>query len=81
VQYYIDCQTIPTLPAIIFTISGVNFTLDASDYVVKVSGVVFGNEEGWLIVIDLHRHTKTDVRVRFSRLGLRVDIITEMDTR
>lgn len=35
-EAFIDCDTIPTLPEVVFTIGGREFPLSAEDYVLKV---------------------------------------------
>jgi len=36
-QYMFDCSVIPSLPAVTFTINGIHYDLQGSDYVLQVS--------------------------------------------
>nr|XP_051689019.1 pepsin F isoform X2 [Oryctolagus cuniculus] len=47
-EYIIDCDTISTLPDIIFTIDGVDYPVPASAYIRKVRGLTLGDEPGIL---------------------------------
>lgn len=38
-QYAVDCSLVPSLPQVVFTIGGTQFTLDGSDYVLRVSSL------------------------------------------
>uniref|UniRef100_A0A8C6FQQ7 Peptidase A1 domain-containing protein n=1 Tax=Moschus moschiferus TaxID=68415 RepID=A0A8C6FQQ7_MOSMO len=37
-KHYVSCLTINTLPSIIFTINGINYTVPAQAYILKVRG-------------------------------------------
>ncbi|XP_040111126.1 pregnancy-associated glycoprotein 1-like [Oryx dammah] len=56
-KHYVSCSTINTLPSIIFTINGINYTLPAQDYILKDShGGCFTTFKGGTEVFK-HRET------------------------
>lgn len=40
-QYTVDCSSIPSLPQLVLTFSGVPFVLTAEDYILQVGGTKF----------------------------------------
>lgn len=45
-QYSVDCDKRQTLPDIVFTLSGHNFSLPATDYILEVSGSCISTFQG-----------------------------------
>ncbi|KAJ2806742.1 aspartic proteinase precursor [Coemansia helicoidea] len=78
-QYTVDCATVPSLPSFSLTFGGVDYTLDAKDYVLNVQGQCISGFVGvdsanpatqtWIIGNMFHRKFYTVYDVENSRVG------------
>ncbi|KAJ2793458.1 aspartic proteinase precursor [Coemansia helicoidea] len=78
-QYIVDCATVPSLPPFSLTFGGVDYTLDAKDYVLNVQGQCISGFVGvdsanpttqtWIIGNMFHRKFYTVYDVGNKRVG------------